>query len=150
MKAEKHPRGETLLAYADGELPPQEAATVSDHCARCDDCRRELAGLQEVARLLAVDAAPEIPAPVWPRLAARRQSESEGLRLGPAFALGSAAVCAAGLVLGLVIGQPAPSAAEQSATATWVDSGSLWTGSSSSSLLDVFSGDQTEEGSGES
>jgi hypothetical protein len=46
-----------LGAY--GDLPPAEAETVERHVAACPDCRRELAQLRDVRRLL--DAAPAAP-----------------------------------------------------------------------------------------
>jgi anti-sigma factor RsiW len=37
-----HPT-ETLTAYADGELPPEEARRVETHLEQCTECGRELA-----------------------------------------------------------------------------------------------------------
>lgn len=41
-RRDRHPE-ERLSAYADGELPPEEAAAVEDHLEACTECRRELA-----------------------------------------------------------------------------------------------------------
>jgi anti-sigma factor RsiW len=40
-----HPR-EALSAYADGELPPEEARRVRAHLERCTECARELATIR--------------------------------------------------------------------------------------------------------
>jgi len=37
---------ETLVAYADGELPPGEAEQVTKHIARCEKCQTMLSALQ--------------------------------------------------------------------------------------------------------
>lgn len=41
---------ELLNAYADHELPADEAATVRDHLATCEDCARELAEITTTSR----------------------------------------------------------------------------------------------------
>jgi hypothetical protein len=57
------PDSERTAAYAEGRLDPEEAALFLEHCADCEDCRRELAVL-ELAR-------EEVPSPV-PAAAERR------------------------------------------------------------------------------
>jgi hypothetical protein len=37
---------ESLVAYADGELPPSEAEQVTKHIARCENCQTMLSALQ--------------------------------------------------------------------------------------------------------
>jgi hypothetical protein len=37
---------ETLVAYADGELPPGEAEQITKHIARCENCQTMLSALQ--------------------------------------------------------------------------------------------------------
>ncbi len=50
------PDSERVAAYAEGRLDPEEAALLLEHCADCEECRRELAVL-ELAR-------EEVPSPV--------------------------------------------------------------------------------------
>jgi len=57
------PDSERVAAYAEGRLDPEEASFFLEHCADCEDCRRELAVL-ELAR-------EEVPSPV-PRAVERR------------------------------------------------------------------------------
>lgn len=40
---ERHPGSERISAYADGELPAEEAGTVERHIERCTECARDLA-----------------------------------------------------------------------------------------------------------
>jgi anti-sigma factor RsiW len=55
-----HP-GDLLSAHLDGELTPDEAATVEAHLAACDECRSDLAGLR--AARSALRASPRLTAP---------------------------------------------------------------------------------------
>lgn len=41
-RRDRHPE-ERLSAYADGELPAEEAAALEEHLETCTECRRELA-----------------------------------------------------------------------------------------------------------
>jgi hypothetical protein len=41
------PGSETIAAYADGRLEASEAEVLLEHCAECDDCRRELGVLSQ-------------------------------------------------------------------------------------------------------
>lgn len=52
---------ELLPAYALGCLDEGEAARVSEHLARCPDCRRELQGYQAVTGVLALAAPDALP-----------------------------------------------------------------------------------------
>lgn len=40
---DEHPTGRTIGAYADGELPPDEASRVEAHLRSCTECARERA-----------------------------------------------------------------------------------------------------------
>lgn len=53
---ERHP-DERLSAYADGELPPEEAAGVEEHLEGCSECRRDLAAIRTMGE--AMNAADE-------------------------------------------------------------------------------------------
>lgn len=64
------PESEPAAAWAEGRLDPEEAALFLEHCADCEDCRRELAVL-ELAR-------EEVPTPVPP--AAERRALRAVLR----------------------------------------------------------------------
>lgn len=46
-----HPE-ERLSAYADGELPPEEAAAVEEHLETCTECRRELAVIRSMGEAM--------------------------------------------------------------------------------------------------
>jgi hypothetical protein len=74
---------EELMAYLDGELPPQRASIAGDHLSHCLDCQLAAAEMQDVSRRLlewqveepaprveqAIDSAylPEKPRPTWRR-----------------------------------------------------------------------------------
>jgi outer membrane biosynthesis protein TonB len=57
------PDSERLAAYAEGRLDSEESALCLEHCADCEECRRELAVL-ELAR-------EEVPSPVPPAVERR-------------------------------------------------------------------------------
>lgn len=59
------PESERVAAYAEGRLDAAEAALFLEHCAECDDCRREIA-LLTLAREKA-----DLPEPVPPGVRAR-------------------------------------------------------------------------------
>lgn len=53
MKTRNHPlEQEELMAYLDGELPPEKAAQASSHLETCAECRNLAADLQGVSRRL--------------------------------------------------------------------------------------------------
>jgi hypothetical protein len=64
--AEEHHVLRLLAGYALGALDPEETERVTRHLARCASCRAELAGYEEVTKLLAF-AAPPQPVPVRAR-----------------------------------------------------------------------------------
>ncbi len=55
------PGSEMIAAHADGRLEASEAELLLEHCAECDDCRRELAVLSQPL------AAKPVPAPLKAR-----------------------------------------------------------------------------------
>lgn len=136
MNEKNHPAGHVLQAYHDGELPADEAAAVTAHCADCPTCRAELAELATLAGLLAASPAPELPRTVWHRVRPGREREK---RLRPAFGL---AACAAGIALGFLVGPIEFEAEETAAEETWSESLTVWSGQASTSLLDVYQSGQ--------
>jgi anti-sigma factor RsiW len=46
----RHPEGEQLLRYADGELPSRQARKIKSHLESCWQCRTELEEIQSVVR----------------------------------------------------------------------------------------------------
>ena len=56
---------ETLVAYADGELPPAEAEQVTKHIARCENCKTMLSALQR--SLQVTQAIWQIDEARWPK-----------------------------------------------------------------------------------
>jgi len=146
MNGNDHPLGPVLQAYSDGELVGAEAAAVEVHCGACDECREVLAELAAVQDRLQVAAPEAMPSSIWPAVAAQVKRE-QGQRLGPAFAMGTTAACAAGIVMGLLVGTPPTSEQGDSDQVAWTSSSQLWSGSGSASLLDVYSPSQEQEGS---
>src|SRR5260370_41394905 len=51
---------EKLPLYIHGDLPAGEAAQVKQHCESCPTCRKELASLRQVGRLLDAVSAPRV------------------------------------------------------------------------------------------
>ncbi len=140
MSDSTHPDGYVLQAYHDGELNDEATARIETHCRDCVRCRNELAELQRLDGLLADIDAPELPRPVWPALngALRKQHEA---RLGPAFAFSAAAVCAAGITIGILLGPVGKSDQSSTNGTTWEGPSSMWSGGASASLLEIHLSD---------
>ena len=68
--AEVHPR-ELLSAYLDDELDVPERAKVDLHLAACEDCRTQLAALDRLARAVAGEDVPQVPADLLERTGRR-------------------------------------------------------------------------------
>ncbi len=98
--------GKKLSAYVDGELPPEDAAAIGEHLARCAACRDELSRLAFVSEALeTLDGAEPDPyfAPRLKRLAVAERSRGWARR---AFVPAAAAAAAAlSLVLGGFLGR---------------------------------------------
>lgn len=137
MNESKHPAGHVLQAYNDGELDPSAAGEVADHCKHCEICRTELAELEGMGRLLAGIPAPELPKSVWHSVRPGRERESRFIR--PALAV---AACAAGIIIGVLLGPVKFSAEETVVETAWSETVTVWNVDASSSLLDVY---QTEQ-----
>ncbi len=131
-----HPAGHELQAYHDGELAPDAAARIAAHCEGCVACRAELTDLERVVSLIAGIDAPEMPRSVWPDVAAAQRREYA--RLGPAFGFAAAAACAAGIVIGVLLGPVQFSAETASQDVAWTGPSSLLAGGDDASLLDVY------------
>ena len=72
-----------LSALIDDELTPERAAEVRAHAGACEGCRGRLARLERVDAILSRAPAPELPASLRARLAARvegARSEDTNLR----------------------------------------------------------------------
>lgn len=132
MRGIDHPAGHVLQAFHDGELEASAAADVSAHCEACHVCRAELEELERAEQLLAAYPAPEPPRTVWHRV---RPGRERGNRLRPAIGV---AACAAGIVLGVLLGPVRFTAEEPGRDSTWAESVTVWNGGASSSLLGVY------------
>ena len=100
--------------YAVGALPPEEREPLEEHLARgCPTCTAGVAAFQEVASLLAYDAAAKAPPPVLrervlARAAPGQQVTTPAVRRRPTWNLAAAwaaaaAVAVAGLTYGLTL-----------------------------------------------
>lgn len=70
----KCPSLEELALYEDGALAREERAALAAHLDTCAQCRQEVTALRATARLLEAMPAPEMPADLWPGVAARLQA----------------------------------------------------------------------------
>lgn len=113
---------ELIGALVLGDLDPAEAARLRAHAEGCEGCRRELAALEPVARLLRRADADRVSAPaavlppgLAPRLSERLGSERRSRRRRAGFALAGATalagvLAAAALVLPGGGGEATPAA----------------------------------------
>ena len=136
MNDMKHPAGHVLQAYHDGELDPSAAAEVAAHCEAVRGLPGRAGRLQRMGQLLADVPAPELPRSVWHRVRPGRARES---RLRPAFAI---AACAAGIVLGVLLGPIQFSAEETGTDLAWSETVTVWNGDATSPLLAVYETEQ--------
>lgn len=132
MTGEKHPAGHVLQAYFDGELDAAAVAEVKTHCEQCPACEAELADLGRINRMLAAVPTPELPRSVWRRV---RPGSRQEPRFKPAFGF---AACAAGIVLGIVLGPVQFGADKANTPVTWSETVTIWDGGASTSLLGVY------------
>jgi len=132
MTDSTHPAGHILQALHDGELDPSLVAGVESHCAECEACRAELADLERMEQLLAASPVPELPRTVWHRVQPGRRRDS---RLKPVFAV---AACAAGIILGVLLGPVQFTPEETGTEVAWSETATVWDGSATSSLLGVY------------
>ncbi len=132
MSGSKHPAGHVLQAYHDGELDSPISAEVAAHCEQCAACQAELGELAGIEAMLAKAPAPELPRTVWHRVRPGRPRES---RLRPVLAL---AACAAGMVIGVLLGPVQLKTENVITDQTWSTSVAVWNNSTTSSLLAVY------------
>jgi len=107
-----HPDGREILALLDGELSPERAEAVREHCESCAECRRTREELSSVGRMLRSRPEEEPLRPIWPDVRERLESSDRPL-LRPLFGLAAAAAVAAGILLALIL-FPAERPREQS------------------------------------
>ncbi len=145
MTEQNHPQGTVLQAYFDDELTKGEAAPVAAHIADCAECRQVLTELATVQAVLAGEAPMAAPGPVWPGvLAELNQKKSQ--RFGPMFACGTAAACAAGIVLGIFVGASEDRDLQDSLDGTGITADYVWSAFENTSILDVYTNTETTEG----
>lgn len=132
MSEPKHPDALALQACHDGELDPAAATAIAAHCARCAACRTELEELARVAQLLSASTVPELRRSVFPQVRPGRAREA---RLRPALGF---AACAAGIVLGVLLGPIRFHPEATDSDASWTGSLAVWSGDATSPLLAVY------------
>lgn len=97
MANTNHPvEPEELMAYLDGELPPDRAVSAGAHVERCPECQRLAGEFQGVSRRMAAWQVAPSGAGIAPRVAAalgERSRERPGIRRLPMWAWGLAAAC---------------------------------------------------------
>ena len=98
---------ENLVAYLDGELDPEEAASIERLIREDPAVDRELRSLRETDGLLDLYVAPELRTDLAPRVVARARRRRRMLRLVPAVALAASMLILAGILGLLSGGEPA-------------------------------------------
>jgi len=119
-----------LQAWRDGELPVAAAEAVRAHLAACPDCARAAAELETIWEAIAT-APPPPPPPAWPGL---RASFAGPRRASLPWAAGLAAATA-GLLVGLLVGEPGRAGARVVAESD--DGASEWAGTQTLVLADA-------------
>lgn len=100
-----HPDKELLSAHADASVPTAERAGLEEHLSSCAECRKELAELKAVSKLVAELPQAELPVGFMARLERRRR---EGEAAPAAFTLPGhspwrlAGFAATGVLVGLI------------------------------------------------
>jgi len=113
---------ERLQAWRDGELPVAAAEAVRAHLAACPDCAHAAAELETIWDAIATAPPPAPPRPAWPGL---RASFAGPRRASLSWAAGLAAATA-GLLVGLLVGEPGRAGARVVAESD--DGASEWAG----------------------
>lgn len=131
-----HPAGQVLQAFHDGELDTDTKAAVQAHCGQCTECRNEIEELEETTRLLAHSPSPELSRTVWHRV---RPGHAREPRFKPVFAF---AAGAAGVVLGILLGPVQFNEEIADTQVAWTETVTVWGGSASSTLLDIYQSGQ--------
>ena len=147
MNPAKHPSEIDILAYIDGELDISRGHEIQAHCDDCYDCLELLTGFREIQGRLDDEVPMAIPLSVWPGVEKELQNKRR-VDWGPAFGFGLSAAVAAGLTMGLLMGEPVNTGSPQQDTVAWASADYLWNSTGDSALLTTFSVDQSE-GTGE-
>jgi len=73
-----HPNEDALNAYAEGSLPPAEAAEIERHVVSCVSCRQLVDDLREILRATADLDLQDPPARAWTRIERAIQLDGDG------------------------------------------------------------------------
>ncbi|MFH1842466.1 MAG: zf-HC2 domain-containing protein [bacterium] len=127
-----------IQAYCDGELSTMEAAAVREHCAGCAECGRILRETEAVWRLVAASRTPELAHSTWPSLQSRLEPRvSRWARY--ALTGGAVAATAAGLILGIWLGEMQPPAGDSVwSQPSLIESGALLVSGSQQTLDELY------------
>jgi len=103
---EKHGEGhveDSLAAFLDGEMTPEEAERVRAHVGECPRCARALEEMRAVVAALREESASsaEPVRPMWPAVQAGISSRQ---RFGLSFGIAASLAAAAGVVIGIALG----------------------------------------------
>ncbi len=131
MSNSKHPAGDLLQAFHDGELDLSKAAEIENHCRQCASCTAELTELSRMDHLITSVQAPELPHTVWPQVKPASADESR-LRIPLTIA-----ACAAGLAVGILLGPIQLHTSKTISDSIGSQSVTLWDSGTTSSLISV-------------
>jgi len=149
MNHNTHPEEQVLLAFFDEELAADKASQVKIHCESCAECQQILTDFAAVQEMVQSNIPVQKPQPVWSAVASKQGGfQHDGFQ--PALVFGTIAACAAGLALGLFMGEPQGGGYTNKGTEAWASADYLWSGTDSPSLFVVFSDENSQERSGES
>src|SRR3954463_16835470 len=73
-----HPNEDALNAYAEGSLPPAEAAEIERHVVSCVSCRQLVDDLRDILRATADLDLQDPPARAWTRIERAIQLDGGG------------------------------------------------------------------------
>jgi anti-sigma factor RsiW len=141
-----HPRGEKILAFLDGELPPPEAEAVREHCRTCEKCRQVVAELSAVQKTLRGHMPSEPLRPIWPAVRGRLE-RTDRLLFRPAFTLVTTAAVLVGVFLGVLFGSIGDRSATSETSYIWSAVGSSFAEEDGGTLPDIYTTTTSEEGS---
>jgi anti-sigma factor RsiW len=113
-----------VQACLDGELSPEEAARVREHCASCPACDRAWHEAEALWLLVDTAEAPRLDRSLWPGLRARlHRRPTRRARL--VFGAAAAAATVVGLLLGFQLGGVGVDGAAGNGAPSLLDQGSL-------------------------
>jgi len=141
MKSEtRHPTQQELQALVDGELDESRATAVQQHCLDCTDCRQLRDEFLAVYEMLDAAPSPEPLRPMWPQVRQRLHPEPTP-RFGLSFALGTSALTAAGIVLGIFLGSLGTRSYDSQQQDIWSALGSSIMVETDATLFDTYMSD---------